>query len=219
MLRDARKALSRAIDLDDMLSALFREDPELHSFVVEVTNEYDDNNYSDYSRVTKVNGRYVDYNGDYEEENEKNPLPVVENNTIQMIVDLTESIMEKYGHGEIEISRGDYDSDKARPITGLAEMRCATALLNGEKIPVSILSKSDHTWSIHHAEVHGRYSDEDEFALFAQEGMMGLAFDYARTFGPLSEKTLNYFVLTLRAEDDDHEHLQEYLKWTRHEAA
>ena len=56
LLYDIKRTLSNAVDLDDMVAALFADYPDLIRFQFEVTNEYDDNNYSDYTRLKTVNG-------------------------------------------------------------------------------------------------------------------------------------------------------------------
>jgi hypothetical protein len=212
LLLDARKALSRTVDLDDILAELFRENQDLHSFKVEVTTEFDDSNYSDYARVTMVNGRHVDCEGSYEDEEEENPLPVASQETINRAMNLAGEVRDKHSHGDYLIERSDYESDGPRQVTGIKEMICASALLGGEKIPVSVLSGCHTRWAIHHAEVHGRFSEEDEFALFTGEDKMPAALKYAEKFGPLSDNTLNYFLLTLKSDDYGYEDLQKYLE-------
>jgi hypothetical protein len=215
LLCEAKSALSRAIDFDDLLCALFAEHPDLHSFEFQVTNEYDDNNYSDYSRLVEVNGRRVDCDGRYEDDEEEDgEIPNMPEEIIDDIVWLSEYIKEKHGHGDHNFVRGDYKGGGSS-FRGKANMECALAILDGRKVATSVLLEAGERWIIRHAELHGRYKKEDEFLLFAREGMMGAAMEYAKMVGHLSEKTLNYFVLTMNSESHEYDSLQEYLKWTK----
>ena len=49
--------------------------------------------------------------------------------------------------------------------------------------------------------------------------MIDVAREYAERHGPLSDKTLNYFILSLKSEDNDYEELQKYLEWLKERAA
>jgi hypothetical protein len=220
LLHDAKMALNSTVDLDDLVSALFNDNPDLISFEVNVTNEYDDNNYSDYSRLTKINGYSVDYNGEYDEDyedEEENDLPKASQESIEQAMEIPEFVADKFGHGEHSFLREDYENSRDRVIDK-SDTLCAIALLKGEKVPVDTIANSMERWILHHAEVHGRYSSEDEYRLLAREEMMGIALAYAKKHGPLSEKTLNYFILSLKSEDWGYNHLQEYLEWMKGES-
>jgi hypothetical protein len=216
LLYDAKRALERAVDLDDLVAALFQDHPDLHSFRIEVTNEYDDNNYSDYSRLMNVNGWRVDCYGEYEDEEdqEESDLPKASPESVNKVMSITDHVKDKHGYGEHEFGRGEYENLDTRAI-GSADALCAISVLKGEKIPFSLIREAGERWLLHYADAHGRYSPEDEFELFARENMMGLALDYAKKHGPLSEKTLNYFVLSLNSEDYYYEQLQEYIEWLK----
>jgi hypothetical protein len=220
LLYDAKNALERAVDLDDLVAALFADHPDLQSFMVEVTNEYDDNNYSDYSRVTKINGYSVDYEGEYEDEFTEPECPESEKASaaaINDVMSITDEVQEKHGHGDHEFNRGDYQSHVTKVLDS-SDMICAVSILKGDKVPVSILRDACSRWVLHHAEAHGRYSPEDEFDLFAREDMIDVAREYAERHGPLSDKTLNYFILSLKSEDPEYEQLQKYLGWLKEPA-
>jgi hypothetical protein len=216
LLYDAKHALERAVSLDDLVAALFQDHPDLLSFRVDVTNEYDDNNYSDYSRVTKVNDWSVDYDGEYDDfaEEDEVQTPKASQEAINQVMNISDFVKDKYGCGDYDFSRGEYE-DRDTRVAGSADALCAMAVLKGETVSTSILLDARECWVVHYADLHGRYSPEDEFELFAREDMMGAALDYAKKHGPLSEKTLNYFVLTLNSEDHYYEQLQEYIEWLK----
>jgi hypothetical protein len=220
LLHDTKRALERAVDLDDLVPALFADHPELQSFSVDVTNEYDDNNYSDYSRVTRVNGWSVDYDGEYDgfAEEEEISTPKASSAAINNVMSIAEYVQDKYGYGEHNFERSIYEGRVQKSVRTPNSI-CAMALLNGDRVCVDVLLEACDRWTLHHADAHGRYDEADEFALFAREDAMGLALEYAKKFGPLSDKTLNYFVLSLKADDYGHEHLQEYLEWAKEKAA
>ena len=48
--------------------------------------------------------------------------------------------------------------------------------------------------------------------------MMWIAEDYAEEFGPIEEKTLNYFILSITSGDDEYSQLREYLDWLKERA-
>jgi hypothetical protein len=220
LLHDADNALSRFVDADDLVAALFHDHPDLISFEVDVTNEYDDNNYSDYSRVVKVNGWRVDYEGEYEEDEEESDLPKASREAIGQVMNIPEYVENKWGYGEHDFHRDTFGkSHGAKRIADHAAALCAIALLSGERVPVDTLVEAGGRWALNHAFVHGRHSPEDEFRLFAREDMMGVAMNYAKAHGPLSDKTLNYFILSLKSEDHGYEYLQEYLEWLKGKAA
>lgn len=220
LLYDIKYALSHGIELDSLLAALFADHPDLKTVEYSVTSEYDDNNYSDYSRLQKVNGWQVDYDGNYdedyedEEDNENNP-PKASEAAVSAAMLISEFVQERFGFGDHTFSRDEF-ADKSDPSPGdNPQLECAIALLHSKKVPLKTLIEAGGRWVVRHAQVHGKYGPEDEFKLFAKEGMMYLALEYAKECGPLSEKTLNWFVLSSNKENPDHDHLQEYLKWMK----
>lgn len=220
LLYEIKHALSRAIDLDDLMAALFADHPELNKVEYSVTNEYDDNNYSDYCRLYKANGWNVDYDGeiehedDQDEELDESTKPSA--GAVSDAMTLSEYVQDKHGYGEHTFERSDYKLEGSeRRTKNNPSFDCAVALLNGSKLPVERVIEADGRWVVRYAKVHGRYTPEDEFKAFARDGMMGLALEYSKSFGPLSEKTLNWFVLSSHKESSDHHHLQEYLEWVK----
>lgn len=220
LLYDVKQTLSRVVDLDDLVSALFADYTDLISFQFEVTNEYDDNNYSDYTRLQKVNGWAVDYDGEYEDEEEDSELPKASGDAVQQVMAISEYVESKNGYGSHEFHRDDYPAeDSEKRLKNDPNLEAATACINGTKVSVETLLKADEKWVIHYARIHGRYSPEDEFTLIARKDMMWIVDDYAELFGPIGEKTLNYFILSLTSEDDNYEQLQDYLEWLKKRAA
>ena len=220
LLYDVKQTLSRVVDLDDLVSALFADYPDLISFQFDVTNEYDDNNYSDYTRLQRVNGWTVDYDGEYEDEEEDSESPKASGDAVQQVMAISEYVESKLGYGEHEFHRDDYPaSDSDDRLKNDPNLEAATACINGTKVSVETLLKADEKWILHYARIHGRYSPEDEFTLIARKDMMWIVDDYAELFGPIEEKTLNYFILSLTSEDDNYEQLQDYLEWLKKRAA
>ena len=222
LLYDVKNAMERLVNLNDLLAALFADHPDLKTLTFEVTNEYDDNNYSDYSRLYEVNGWQVDYDGEFDEadEDEEHDLPKPSNVSIQAAMSLCEAVKEKHGYGTQEFDRDDYDFDsREKQMKQSPELLCVVAVMQGKKVPAEVVAEAGGNWWSHYAEIYGRFSEEDEFAIFAREGMMGDARQYAEKFGPLSDKTLNYFVLSLTSEDGDYYQLQDYLEWLKARAA
>lgn len=224
LMYEIKSALENTIGLDELMVALFADHPDLTTVEYSVTNEYDDNNYSDYSRLAKVNGWQVDYDGEYEEdEDEDEPAaPKASRESIDAAMRLSDSVQGRFGYGDHAFDRADFPLNKEqKKIKGGASFDCAVALMQHKKVSMKKLFEAEGLWWLRHAEMHGKYSPEDEFTLFAREGWMGHAFMYAQKFGPLSEKTLNFFILSAKAdaENDDHRNLQEYLEWAKERAA
>lgn len=219
---DIKRAMENVVGLDDLLAAIFADHPDLQTIEFEVTNEYDDNNYSDHTQLQSVNGWRVDYDGefdpDYEEEHHDLPKPSQE--AAWVATNLCDFVKERYGYGDVKFKRRDYDHEKSKgKMRSDAALECAVAVMKGNRLPLEKVIEAEGNWWRHYADVHGRYSPEDEFALFAREGWMGSALEYAKEFGPLSEKTVNWFVLSSNKDDGDHERLQEYLAWAKGKAA
>lgn len=223
LLYDMKNEFERTVGPRDLISALFHDHPELENFDVSVTSEYDDNNYSDYCRVTKVNGWYVDYDGEFEEEfDDQDPheFPKPSKKAIENCMGVAEYVKSDWGYGDHTFFRKMFS--KCRDMKEIVEnpnLACIMAIAKGGEVPLNTLLEADQRWIVKYADVHGRYSDEDEFALFAREDMICSARNYAFAHGPLTEKTLNYFLLSLNAEEHDYRILQEYMEWLKAKAA
>lgn len=216
LLYSMKSEFERTVRASDLIAAVFADHPDLDSFQVDVTNEYDDNNYSDYARTTKVNGWHIDYDGEYDDDEEGSEAPKASDAAIEACLGVADQIKEEWCHGDHLFKRSEFSSSRdLKEFLSSPNLSCILSLSKGEKVPTDVLLECDAKWVLRHAELHGSYTEEDEFRLFAREGMMWLAKEYAKQVGPLSDKTLNYYVLTLKAEDSEYEHLQEYLEWAR----
>lgn len=216
LLYSLKTEFERAVRSGDLIAAVFADHPDLESFQVDVTNEYDDNNYSDYARTTKVNGWYIDYEGEYEDEEEDPKTPKASAAAIEACMGVADQIKEEWGYGDHTFERSEFVQVRdLKEILDNPGLSCIISLAKGEKVPTDVLLECDSRWVLKHAELHGRYTEEDEFLLFAREGMMWQAKEYAKQVGPLSDKTLNYYVLSLTSEDHEYDALQEYLEWAK----
>lgn len=216
LLYSMKSEFERVVRSGDLIAAIFADHPDLQSFKVDVINEYDDNNYSDYARTTNVNGWYIDYDGEYDEDEEGSEAPKASAAAIEACMGVADQIKDEWGYGDHLFKRSEFSSPRdPKEILASPNLSCILSLSKGEKVPTDVLLECDARWVLSHAELHGRFSPEDEFLLFAREGMMWHAKEYAKQVGPLFEKTLNYYVLSLKKDDHEYEHLQEYLEWAK----
>lgn len=227
---DIRHVLERFVTEEELISAVFQDIPELLEFTFSVTSEYDDNNYSTYTRVSTINGRHVDYDADYDEdEDESNEMPKIEcKESREKIMELVDLISEKWGFGEDHrISRDNYVPKPQRKRPGQVfggsisrkpeseEVEYVRAYMNGTTLPDDYFTKLDNKkWAVYYADDHGRFSPELEFKIFAKQGEMRSALRYAQAIkAPLHEKVENFFVLN--NSKDDKKHLQMYLDFKK----
>lgn len=220
-----RRVLERVVTEDDLIAAVFRDIPELQEFTWSKTNEYDDNNYSDYSRLTHINGYAVDYDGDYEDEEEDedptNTMPKIQSNQARHTVrDLVDSICDGFDHrDEITIRREHYLPEVTQTVRAKAdqeELDYVRSYMSGTTLPDKyFLKMSNPKWAIYYAHDHGRFSEDLEFKILAKEGRMYYAYLYAKEIikGPLPEKIENFYVLNNGEEDKDD--LQRYLEFKK----
>ncbi len=217
-----RRVLERVVTEDDLIAAVFSDIPELQEFTWSKTNEYDDNNYSDYSRLTHINGYCVDYDGDYEDdftEPEESDMPRIEDaNARHTIRDLVDSICDGFDHREeITISREHYLPKVIQTVRAKAdqeELDYVRSYISKTTLPDKyFLKMSNPKWAIYYADDHGRFNEDLEFKIFAQEGRMHYAYLYARHIikGPLPEKIENFYVLN--NSEEDKEDLKVYLEF------
>lgn len=219
-----RRVLERVVTEDDLIAAVFRDIPELQEFTWSKTSEYDDNNYSDYSQLTHINGYCVDYDGDYEDEftePEESDMPRIEDaNARHTIRDLVDSICPCFDHREdIVISREHYLPKVTRTVRAKAdreELDYVKSYVGGSTLPDKYFNHLDNPkWAIYYAQDHGRFKEDLEFEIFAQEGRMHYAYLYAKEIikGPLPEKIENFYVLS--NSEDDKEDLKRYLEFKK----
>lgn len=222
-----RRVLERIVTEDDLITAVFKDIPELQEFTWSKTSEYDDNNYSDYSRLNTINGYAVDYDGDYEEfgddesiEPQSNMPRIEDRNARHTIRDLVDSIADGFDHREdIVISREEYLPKVTRTVRAKAdreELDYVRSYMSGKTLPDSFFLKLENPkWAIYYADDHGRFSEDMEFKIFAQEGRMHYAYLYARHIikGPLPEKIENFYLLN--NSEEDKEDLKVYLDFKK----
>jgi hypothetical protein len=217
---DIRRTLENFVSNDDLIRAVFDDVPELQEISFSVTNEYDDNNYSDYVRLTALNGWRLDYDDTYEEEQDSD-LPKIEDmNVVGNIRDLIEIVGKEFGYNEDQtIDRAYAMRHKSGPKkrSDKAEAKYIMSHLMGKKLPENFFVRTTPKWALYHALEHGRFKPETEFKIFAREGYMLDALRYAREIvkGLLDEKIENFFILNSQPDSEDYEHLKKYLEFKK----
>lgn len=217
---DIRQALENIVSNDDLIKAVFDDIPELETISFSVTNEYDDNNYSDYTRLTAVNGWSISYDDEYEEEEQTSDLPQIDIEKVGSIRDLIEIVGKDFGYSEdntIDRAYAQRNKRRKKSAEEKAEMKYILNHVMGKKLKENFFVKASPKWAIYHAADHGKFSPEAEFKIFAKEGRMLHAFRYARKIlkGPLSEKVENFFILNSQPDSEDYEELKEYLEFKK----
>ena len=217
---DIRRTLENFVSNDDLIRAVFDDVPELQEISFSVTNEYDDNNYSDYVRLTALNGWRLDYDDTYEEEQDSD-LPKIEDmNVVGNIRDLIEIVGKDFGYNEDQtIDRAYAMRHKRGPKkrSDKAEAKYIMSHLMGKKLPENFFVRTTPKWALYHALEHGRFKPETEFKIFAREGYMLNALRYAQEIlkGPLDEKIENFFILGSQPDSQDYEQLKKYLEFKK----
>lgn len=192
-----RFALENAIDSEALIYAAFQDCPEVQEFSYSFTQDYDDNNYSDYAKLNSINGHSVDYDGTYEDElYEDNSLPRVSARDVGIFMDLVQDIAKHYERGEdMTVERQNHN----RFSVGIKEDMKAylRSFLYGDKISTGFFVQNNPDFALYYANDNGRFSEKDEFEIFAQEGRMYVALEYAKKVikGALPEKVENFFIL------------------------
>ena len=222
-LYDIRRILENVVSGDDLIRAVFEDAPELQEFTWSVTNEYDDNNYSDYVRLTAVNGWRLDYDDAYEEEQDSD-LPKIEDmNIVGTVRDLVEIVGKEFGYNEdhkIDRAYAMRHKNAKKKRSDRAEVKYIMSHLMGKKLPENFFVRADPKWALYHALEHGRFKPETEFKIFARDGHMFDARRYAQEIvkGPLEEKIENFFILNSQPDTPDYEDLKKYLEFKKNAA-
>lgn len=222
-LYDIRRILENVVSGDDLIRAVFEDAPELQEFTWSVTNEYDDNNYSDYVRLTAVNGWRLDYDDAYEEEQDSD-LPKIEDmNIVGTVRDLVEIVGKEFGYNEdhkIDRAYAMRHKNAKKKRSDRAEVKYIMSHLMGKKLPENFFVRADPKWALYHALEHGRFKPETEFKIFARDGHMFDARRYAQEIvkGPLDEKIENFFILNSQPDTPDYEDLKKYLEFKKNAA-
>lgn len=210
---DISRVMKRIITPDDLIAALFADIPELNEFTWSVTSEYNDNDYSTYTNLTSVNGRLVNYEAEYEDGDEE--LPSLSHEARNNVMELVNAVGEKFGYAdEHTASREDYIPKKKRTYYASAdkeELQYVTAWMKKSTLPKKYFENLGNVkWANYYAMDHGRFSPELEFKIYAQEGRMWDALQYACCIGSrLAMEVENYFILN--AGEDDKKYLQIYM--------
>jgi hypothetical protein len=223
---EIKSFLESCVSSNDLIACAFKDCPELQSFSVRKVNEYDDNNYSDYISLSKVNGHFVDYEGEYEEDEEDSDeslLPkITDKSIIYNLMDLVGNLKDYFDYGEDQdVRRPNVDGGKFKPVRlyklDQARKKYVLAYLSGKTVPDSFFIKNDSRYAVFYALDHGRFSKEVEFKIFARKGCMSDAFEYAKHVlkAPLGEEIENFFLLSDSKEGDDHVFLQKYIEFKK----
>jgi len=215
-----RYALENAIDTEALIYAAFQDCPDVQEFSYSFTQEYDDNNYSDYAVLNSVNGHRVDYEGLYEDdplydENDpllENELPRVSSEDVHVFMNLVQDIAKHYERGEdMTMERKNHNKFSV----GIKEdMKVyLRSFLFGDKISPDFFVKNNPEFALYYANDNGRFSETEEFEIFAQEGRMMVALEYAQKIikGLLPEKVENFFILN--GCEEDKSSLSEYMQY------
>jgi hypothetical protein len=219
-----KNVCERFVTIENLIASIFEDNPELVTFSYSCTNEYDDNNYSDYTRLVSINGHSVDYDGEYEEdyadeENVESTLAkITDKELIWGLQDLVNSIGTHFDRGEdIELSRDNYAMKKRRRLgkDEKAELDYVISYLSGNDLPDEWFLNNDPEYASYYAQDHGRFSKEMETKLFANKGCMRAVYMYAQAIGkPVLEEIETFFVthnIVGSENEEDNKYLKKYL--------
>lgn len=214
-MSEIQHILKNSVSINTLIASVFEDCPDLKEFCFSCTNEYDDNNYSDYTRLTSVNGHHVDYDGEYEgdeEEGEESTEKKIEDKSvIESLVNLVHDIGTEFGHGDdIVCRREDYTFRKVGKKTKgqKAEMEYICSYLTGDELDKEWFLKNDPKFACYYAQDHGAFGKDLEMILFCKQGRMYHAFLYAQAIKkPLRQEIETFFVThsvvgTKKAEED-----------------
>ena len=227
---DLRRVFENTVTKEDLIVALFEDVPELETFTFSVTNEYDDSNYSDYSRLKKINGLRIDYDNNYEgdegfgddgeEDMSNGGLPPVgekisDIRVISAIREIVDRVGASFGYDDSHVVTRDSFRPRRLSKSDKAEREYAISYLTGKELDDAFFLKNDPKWALYYADDHGRFDEEAEFKIFAKKGRMQEAYEYARRVikGALPDAVENFFILSTSSKHEDHEYLKKYLEF------
>lgn len=223
---EIKQILQQNFTVENMIRCVFLDHPELECFGFSCTNEYDDNNYSDYTNLRTVNGHAVDYDGEYDEDSEpKSDLPRVDRGTVDDLLSLMGIIGTEFGHGEdLECHRDSYAnvSSKSGRISKSekAQKEYINSWMTKSTLADEWFLKNDTKFASYYAQDHGPFSPELEMKIFGKTGEMRSAYMYAQAIGkPFSEALETFFTTHAvlgSGEDDDGHFLKRYLVLKEH---
>ena len=220
-LRDIKTAAEKLVSSDEMVTALFGDLPELQNFSFSKIQEYDDNNYFTDVHVTGINGHPYGYDG-YEDDYaaEKSQLPKIGQEDARLVELLVEMISNGYdlSGDDYKIFREDYKDvptkdERMKKGRDSAPLTYLHSHLSGKKLSNTFFIKNDPKWAIYYAMDNGRFDRKTEFRIFAKQGRMWHALQYAQEVikGRLPSEIENFYVL--QNNEGDREHLKKYLEW------
>lgn len=225
---DLKRLFGNMVKTDCVIASVFRDNLELSNFEFSCRSEYDDNNYSDFVELTKVNGHSVDYEGNYEGEDgyegpdseSESDLPRLSRDVAHALMDVVSVIGNNFGHDDHIIRRENYPTNrKCKGDLDKDEQRYLKSYVANEKIEEEWFLKADPKWAAYYAQDHGRFSKEIETALFCDTGRMEYAFMYAQALKkPLPKHIENYFTTKnlVDANEKDDLWFKNYLKFKKH---
>jgi len=154
-IRDALKNESDSKNVN-LLRDLFVEIPTLKSVGFCKSNEYNDNNYSDYFKITSING--VNFSDDYyvdEEDNEIKDLPQDmpdKNYEVPFIINTLESLSEEYGYDDyLETRESVLSTPRKKESKDKAFNAYYIALKTGEKVNDLSVFKNNPNWALYYS--------------------------------------------------------------------
>ena len=201
--RDLADVFRFIVNNDSLIRGIFLDNSDLEHFYYACTSEYDDNNYSTYTRLTHVNGHPVDYNWNYvgeeeyegEYEKDDSNLPLMNKNVVAALADIVDRIGAEYGYNEQhEIKREDYSD--AKRIKDKVAYRYLKSYFGNEKIEDEWFLKNEPKWAAYYAEENGRFSKEMETQIFCKAGFMQEAFMYAQALNRSLPSHIEDFFMT-----------------------
>lgn len=227
---DLKRLFENTISREMVIASVFKDNPELESFEFSCRSEYDDNSYSDFIELTKVNEYRVDYEGRYEDDDdyggqeseddeEKSNLPQLNQEVIYALMDVVSTIGNYYGHDDHVIRRSEYANKNNRTQNSKEEQRYLNSYLSKEPIEDEWFLKADAKWAAYYAQDHGRFNKDLETELFCRDGRMIYAFMYAQAIKkPLSKHIENYFTTKNLVDPNEKDDVwfKEYLKFKKH---
>ena len=230
-MSDLKSILNRILPTSNLVCALFQDNCELESFEFSVSSEYDDNNYSDHIRLCEINGYYVDWDMNYEyeedydssmesiENKEKSNLPKVNRDVCWAISDVVNQIGSEYCYGEHVFLREQYlGKMKIAKDLDKYESKYIFSYLSKQTIPEEWFLTADPKWATYYAEDHGRFSKEVETEIFCAKGRMMYAYMYAQALKRSLPKSIETFWTTsnlVDSNEDDNLWFKEYLKYKK----
>jgi hypothetical protein len=224
---EIRELMRRSVRKDNIISAFFEDNPEIEEIKFSYNQEYDDNNYSDYTNLTSVNGYPVNCDTEYDEDDPScvggvdfdRSLPRVAEEKLEACRELVCMVAEEFGYSyednDWTLTRASYPPASG-PMKGdlnKEESEYLASYLSRTPLPDKWFSRKDAKWACYYALDWGRFSEKTEFKIFAKKGRMRDAFWYAFHVikGRLPEPVESFFILSDGKEDK--EWLRRYMEF------